>query len=153
MSNSSFRPVGLYLCIGTTVPPCVSLLNERERSHLSEGDRIAAGTSDPVTYTRCSRRQVLGHDATEYLIPAWSDQALSVIVDRYTGPFESEVKGLAACLLTGRTYSRDGEGDKPPDGGVKAPLKPDKPRSPPGGNKVQAGGSPDRSPLAKLAFG
>lgn len=145
MSNSSFRPIGLYLCIGTSVPPVVSLLNERERSHLSAGDRIAAGTSDPVTYTRISRRQVLGHDATEYLIPAWSDEALVIIVDRYTGPFESEVKGLAACLLTGQTYSRDGESGSDSEGGTPAKLEPVQPVRPSGGNAV--------SPLAKLAFG
>ncbi len=143
--STSFRPVGLYLCISNTLPPTVSLLTERERSHLSEGDRIAAGTSDPVTYTRISRRQVLGHDATEYLIPAWSDQALSVIVDRYTGPFEVEVKGLAACILTGQTYSRDGESGSNSEGGTPAKLVPVKPVQPSGGDAV--------NPLLKLAFG
>lgn len=151
MSNSSsFRPIGLYLCIGTSVPPVVSLLTERERSHLMEGDRIAAGTDNPALYTRQNRRGILRHDATDYLIPAWSDQALSVIVDRYTGPFETEVKGLAACLLTGTSYSLDRDSGDSSDGGVKARIEPVAPRTPPGGVKAIPG---NMSPLAKLAFG
>lgn len=150
MSNSSFRPVGLYLCISNTLPPTVSLLTELERDHLSEGDRIAANTDNPELYTRQNRRGILRHDVTDYLIPAWSDPALAMVIDGYTGPFAEQVKGLAACLLTGTSYSLDRDSGDSSDGGVGARIEPDKPRLPPGGDKVAAD---DRSPLAKLAFG
>ena len=153
MPANSFRPVGLYLCISNTLPPTVSLLTERERDHLSEGDRIAANTDNPEFYTRQNRRGILRHDVTDYLIPAWSDPALAMVIDGYTGPFAEQVKGLAACLLTGTSYSLDRDSGDSSDGGVGARIEPVEPRLPPGGNKVQAGGSPDRSPLAKLAFG
>lgn len=64
-------------------------------------------------------------------LPAFDYQTLVHYAEVYDGPQKEQVRGIAACILMGESFSLD-RGMRGGDGGTKIPRKPIKPIKPSG---------------------
>ncbi len=69
-------------------------------------------------------------------LPAWSMRVMTQLATTYEGPFKLEVRGMAACIVSGVPYGHDGEGKHDGGGGHKVALIPEPTLQPSGGAEV-----------------
>lgn len=83
----------------------LTMLSMGQTSRLYDGLTLADNCRivDPVVQREYVIRQTFGSDATGFL-PANSVDCLMFLAESYKGPFEEEVKGICACILTGTPY-------------------------------------------------
>jgi hypothetical protein len=128
-------PQGAYIVFGQRLPfdaaPQVHLLDARQQVTFMTARQMAADSSNPELYTRQAFKQFFRMPDADTAIPAWSREALELIATGYEGPHKVAVRGLAAAIALGRTFSRDkAPKDSDDSGGTKVTANDPKPKSP-----------------------
>ena len=111
----------------------VALLSEIENSRYWDAIAMCDESRAPEVYRLQVYRRVFGSDAIAAL-PASKLEALLAYAEHYEGLHTELVRGIAACILTGTPFSRDGDNN---GGGTKEPQTP-KPTRPRSGGKAKA---------------
>lgn len=106
----------------------VALLTAEQNASYWDAIAICDDTRAPEVYRLEVYRRVFGRDAIQAL-PASKLEALLAYAEHWDGLHKDLVRGIAACILTGTPFSRDGDGK---DGGTREPL-PKSPKTPHGG--------------------
>lgn len=139
--NYTKLPNGAYLAFGPDVAPQVHLLSASTQAGYQEAVVFAQRSSDPDKYVGDVHARYFGNRGLTSIVPAWSRDAMQLIATEYVGAWQTEVRGLAAAIALGRTFSRDTapKGGHDSEGGTKVPADtPKPPKGPKGGARVSA---------------
>ena len=124
---------GLFLVL-TVQEVHVHLLSAHEVSRYWEAIEMCDDTRAPEVYRAQVYRRVFGSETINAL-PAGCAQALIAYAEHYQGLHAEQVKGIAACILTGTPFGPDGDNG---EGGTREPQTPKRPRSGGGARAKQA---------------
>jgi len=138
------RPYGVYLVISDEIPPFEFILGSHTVTVYNDGLRIADKSRDPFLYRRLHYKQFFKVDGVRAAIPVHNENALLFLMERYHGPWEEQIRGIASCIYSGTPYGSD---DPNPDigGGERVPVPTPPPTRPSPAAKA--------SPLAEFVFG
>jgi hypothetical protein len=134
------QPKPLLICNGqffvfTTKEVQVHVLSDPQTALFWDGLSIADTRSERTTqmHREYVVRQHFGSEAIGFL-PAGTAEALFHYVEHYEGPLTEEIKGLAACILSGTPYGPDNAQGGRLSGGEKvtSPVAPQTPSGPNG---------------------
>lgn len=119
-------PKGSFLVFGPTAQPSVHILTEEAMVQYFERRRLVELRESAKMLRDCMRVTFGQPDAT-YALPAWSHDAMMAVASDYTGPFQVELRGIAAAIVLGKPFTKDNPPGKAVDdsaGGEKVPRKP-----------------------------
>lgn len=122
-------PIGSFLVFGPTSAPAVHLLSADEHKAYQQRYSIATKHSTARVWREVYRITFNQPEATVAL-PAYSLDCMLDTAQNYQGPFQVEVRGIAAAIALGKPFSKDSTtGEDLPkgpadDGGPKVPRKP-----------------------------
>lgn len=106
----------------------VALLSEEQTAKYFDALEIAEETRAPDVYRVQVYQRVFSSDAIAAL-PAYPHAALYDYAEHYTGLHQDLVRGIAACILTGTPFSKDGENKNGGGSGDRLPKPPKSPRT------------------------
>lgn len=113
-------PKGSFLVFGPEAAPTVHLLSEQETQLYYDRDSLVDSAKGRREVMRVTFNQPMATTA----LPAWSNAAM-LDATHYEGPFQTEVRGIAAAIALGKPFSKDQpNGRDDGSGGSKVPRKP-----------------------------
>lgn len=116
-------PKGSFLVFGPTSQPAVHLLTEAEMGEYFERRRLVELRESARGLRECMRLTFGAPDAV-YALPAWSQDAMLSVASAYEGPFQVELRGIAAAIVLGKPFTKEKTAGDDLDGGTKVPRKP-----------------------------
>jgi hypothetical protein len=121
-------PIGSYLVFGPTSAPAVHLLSADEHKAYQQRYSIALKHGSARVW-REVYRLVFNQPEATVALPAYSLDCMLDTAQNYQGPFQVEVRGIAAAIALGKPFAKD-QGENPAPGpsddggGPKVPRKP-----------------------------
>ena len=126
------RPKGTFMLLRASQPPSEVLMAAGQ--HDLYRDRMAV-CGESLKARKEVYRLHFG-DGILQALPAWSTRVMVQLANTYEGPFQVEVRGMAACIASDVPYGHDDEGKHDGGGGHKVPLIPEPTLQPDGGAEV-----------------
>jgi len=142
--NSNLNEIhGTFLCFGANVEPRLIVLNETRMQFMQDKMTIAETRCDRPEEERARVYKEFFYAGVQWAVPAWSKEAMLMLVKDDTGSISKAVQAMAAMIFSER-YEKVYNGvvlvgppDAKPKGGQPAIIDKPKPRKPTGGNAVK----------------
>jgi hypothetical protein len=119
-------PNGSFLVFGPTSAPQIHILTASEDKAYQQRYSIATKHSSARVW-REVYRLVFNQPEATCALPCWSLDCMLDTAQNYQGPFQVEVRGIAAAIALGKPFSKDNTDQAPKsddDSGPKVPRRP-----------------------------
>jgi len=124
--------VGQFLAVSEKAVT-VHLLNAGQLAAFYDCDSIAATAVNPVRARQQMLRETFRDADIVFALPAFNAATLLHYVDHYEGPQRDAVRGICACILTGKPFG-PADGPEDTDNGGSHDRLPQPPKGPKGGS-------------------